>query len=238
MAVDTSAYSLSWEDRPANGFTSLNARERMVKRLQERIPSSQGMEEALAVMKIIPRHFFIEEVWHQYAYKIEHMVSLPLGLKQTISQPMTVARMSGWLCDHAKRESVLEIGTGSGYQCSILSQLFNEVCTIERLQFLQMKAEKVLNSLQIKNVEYHYGDGFLGWPIQRQFDAIIVTAAPESFPSSLLPFLKTNGVLITPVGENDNQRLIGYKARTGQRPEIDDICSVSFVPMIKGCKSA
>ncbi len=221
------------QNSAVSGFTSQASRSRMIKRLAEKLPHSKGLEQTLKVMDKIPRHLFVESAWQQYAYQVDRLSSLPLGLKQTISQPASVAKMTAFIVDHSHMNTVLEIGTGSGYQCAVLAHLAKRVYTIERIPQLFNKAQTTLKSLKIDNVQYHHGDGFEGWPEQMLFDAIVVTAAPDKMPQKLLSLVRPNGCLIVPVGHK-KQRLIGViKQINGALTEID-LGDIAFVPMLKG----
>ncbi|MGL5047808.1 MAG: protein-L-isoaspartate(D-aspartate) O-methyltransferase, partial [Shewanella sp.] len=165
------------------------------------------------------------------AHKAYENTALPIGQGQTISQPYIVARMSELLL-HNMPQRVLEVGTGSGYQAAILAQLVPELCTIERIKGLQIQARQRLKRLDLHNVSFKYGDGWLGWANRSPFDAIMVTAAAATIPEALLSQLADGGVLILPVGE-DTQQLMRI-TRTADRFSSETIETVKFVPLING----
>ena len=158
----------------------------------------------LAVMRMVPRHLFLEEALRCQAHG-DH--PLPIGEKQTISQPYIVALMTE-LLELKGTEKVLEIGTGSGYQTAILAELSDMVYSIERIPSLVYKARKVLDQLGCFNVYIRIGDGTKGWPEECPFDAIIVTAASPDIPPPLLEQLKTEGRMVLPMGGRHSQDLI------------------------------
>src|SRR6266581_2505858 len=157
----------------------------------------------IAAMLKVPRHIFVEEAMAAQAYSDS---PLPIGEKQTISQPYMVAAMTE-LLELTGSEKVLEIGTGSGYQAAILALLANKVCTIERLRSLALRARKVLDSLGLLNVNLKIGDGTCGWQEEAPFDAIIVTAGAPAIPEQLVEQLKVGGRLVIPVGDQYEQTL-------------------------------
>lgn len=167
-----------------------------------------------AVLKAIshtPREMFLDNA---LAHKAYENTALPIGQGQTISQPYIVARMSELLL-HKMPQRVLEVGTGSGYQAAILAQLVPQLCTIERIKGLQIQARQRLKRLDLHNVSFKYGDGWLGWANRSPFDAIMVTAAAATIPEALLSQLADGGVLVLPVGE-DTQQLMRI-TRTADR---------------------
>ena len=158
----------------------------------------------LKVMETIPRHLFVEEAMMDQAYNDN---PLPIGEKQTISQPYIVALMTEALALTGK-EKVLEIGTGSGYQTAILAQLADRVCTIERVALLAGRARKMLDYLNAFNVAIRVGDGTYGWKEEAPFDAILVTAGAPRVPSILVEQLNVGGRLVIPVGSRSTQTLL------------------------------
>jgi protein-L-isoaspartate(D-aspartate) O-methyltransferase len=158
----------------------------------------------LAAMRKVPRHLFLEEALRCQAYG-DH--PLPIGEKQTISQPYIVALMTEAL-ELKGREKVLEIGTGSGYQTAILAALADMVYSIERVPSLVYKARKVLDEIGLFNINIRMGDGTKGWPEESPFDAIIVTAASPEIPPPLPEQLTIGGRLVVPVGGRYSQDLI------------------------------
>ena len=184
----------------------------------------------LQAMTNTPRHLFVPEKYQDMAYR-DH--PLPIGHEQTISQPYIVALMTEWLALEGN-EKVLEIGTGSGYQAAILSQLAEHIYSIEIVQPLAVNSAKLLQQLGFKNVEVRYGDGYEGWPEHAPFDRIILTAAPEEIPQKLVDQLALGGRMILPVGKHHQQLVVITKNQTGISKKI--ITDVRFVPMIPGNK--
>lgn len=161
-------------------------------------------QRVLGAMQEIPRHIFVEEAMAAQAYSDG---SLPIGEKQTISQPYIVAKMTQML-RLTGREKVLELGTGSGYQAAVLATLADRVCTVERIRPLALKARKALDSLRLYNVNLKIGDGTEGWPEEAPFDAILVTAGAPFLPDCLVEQLAIGGRLVIPVGDKVDQRLL------------------------------
>ena len=168
----------------------------------------RGIRDPLVIeaMLKVPRHAFVQEAMAAQAYSD---TSLPIGEKQTISQPYTVAFMTE-LLQLTGHEKVLEIGTGSGYQTAILASLSARVCTIERVRSLALRARKALDGLGLLNVNLKIGDGSEGWEEEAPFDGIIVTAGAPYVPQRLLAQLAEGGRLIIPVGTRTEQTLIRY----------------------------
>lgn len=207
------------------GMTSDRARERMVReQLEER-----GIRDkkVLEVMRAIPRHLFVEEALAERAYS---EVTLPIGEKQTLSAPYTVARMTEALRLEG-HETVLEIGTGSGYQAAVLSKLCKKVFTIERLPGLAETARKRLRRLNCFNITFQVGDGTLGWPEKRTFDRIIVTAGAPVTPVKMARQLVEEGMMLVPEGGEQAQRLIKL-IKVGDDLEREDLGQARFVPLV------
>jgi len=158
----------------------------------------------LRAMRKVPRHLFVEESLRGQAYE-DH--PLPIGEKQTISQPYIVALMTEALRLKGS-EKVLELGTGSGYQTAILAELCDRVYTIERIPALLYRAKETLDKLGYKNIEYRVGDGTLGWPEEAPFDGIIVTAAAPKVPQPLVDQLAMGARFVIPVGDRITQDLL------------------------------
>lgn len=204
------------------------------KRLIDRI-RARGIEneQALEAMMNTPRHLFIDEALSHRAYED---TALPIGEKQTISQPYIVALMTDLVMEGPLPvKKVLEIGTGCGYQTAILSQLVNWVFTIERIASLQTGTRQRLLELGYHNISYLNGDGYLGWESNQPFDRIIVTAAPRTVPQTLLDQLAVGGRLVIPVGGDESQRL-RIITRTPSGFDEQQREPVRFVPMLKGRK--
>ena len=178
------------------------ARERMVK--NQLIPRGIEDENVLRTMGKIQRHLFVEEALVGEAYN-DH--PLPIGHRQTISQPYIVALMTEAL-ELAGREKVLEIGTGSGYQTAILAELSDRVYTVERIEPLLEKSKELLQSLGYRNVYFKAYDGTLGWEDFSPFDAIMVTAGAPKTPDPLLKQLADGGRMIIPIGNRYSQELL------------------------------
>lgn len=162
------------------------------------IPRGIKDRRVIEAMLTIPRHLFVPEeaLWSQ-AYSD---FPLPIGEKQTISQPYMVALMTETL-ELKGAEKVLEIGTGSGYQTAVLSMLAEKVCSVERISPLAARARKVLDSINCSNVVIRIGDGTLGWPEEAPFDAILVTAAAPEIPQCYIEQLNVGGRLVIPIGD-------------------------------------
>lgn len=158
-----------------------------------------------AILKV-PRHLFVDEALWPEAYE-DH--PLPIGEKQTISQPYIVALMSE-LLQLTGKEKVLEIGTGSGYQCAVLAELAGQVYTVERIPAIAKRARKIFDQLKYSNVMVHIGDGTLGWKEHSPYDGIIVTAAAPKPPQALLEQLANGGKLVIPMGDEFTQDLIVF----------------------------
>ncbi|TPG62203.1 protein-L-isoaspartate(D-aspartate) O-methyltransferase [Ewingella americana] len=185
-------------------------------------------ENLLHAIETVPRERFVDEAFQHKAYE---NTALPIGSGQTISQPYTVARMTE-LLRLTPASRVLEIGTGSGYQTAILAHLVEHVFSVERIKGLQWQAKRRLKQLDLHNVSTRHGDGWEGWPSRGPFDAIIVTAAPPEIPQDLLSQLDEGGVMILPVGEQ-NQTLQRI-TRRGSEFVVENIEAVRFVPLVKG----
>jgi len=179
----------------------------------------------LKAMLRVRRHRFVPQSILDSAYDDN---ALPLSLGQTISQPYIVALMTQMLGLQGT-EKVLEIGTGSGYQAAVLAEIAQQVYTIEILRELSENAQRILSSLDYDNIQFRIGDGYRGWPEAAPFDGILVTAAPEHVPESLLEQLKIGGKMVIPVGRFDQELLLIEKTEYGfiRNPSIP----VRFVPM-------
>ena len=184
----------------------------------------------LAAVANIPREIFLPDALQHKAYQ---NTALPIGQGQTISQPYIVARMTELLLDvPTPPQSVLEIGTGSGYQSAVLAQLFDKVYSVERIKSLQFQAKRRLQRMDLYNVAMKHGDGWNGWPSKGPFEAIIVTAAASHLPEALCQQLCDGGRLIIPVGNDDQQLLL--ITREGDDFHQQRVEAVRFVPLVPG----
>ncbi len=183
-------------------------------------------ERVLRAMREVPRHRFVPDSQRAHAYEDR---PLPIGYGQTISQPYIVARMSE-LAAVKPGDTVLEIGTGSGYQAAVLADMGARVFSIEIVQPLAERATAILSELgYAKNVQVRHGDGYAGWPERAPFDAIIVTAAPPTIPEPLKQQLKVGGRLVIPVGRYFQSLSVVTRTSEGFREQ--SVIPVAFVPM-------
>lgn len=189
-------------------------------------------ERVLSVIGELPRHLFVEDALQGRAYSND---ALPIGFGQTISQPFIVALMTQEL-ELSGQETVLEIGTGSGYQAAVLSHLAREVHSVERIPQLAQRAAKVLQSMHIDNVCVHIADGTAisgdQHPLPAKFDRIIVTAGGNRQPSSLLRQLHIGGILLIPIGDSQQQSLFKYRRISEERWERQNLHQCSFVKLV------
>jgi len=186
--------------------------------------------EVLKAIERTPRELFVPAAFKEHAYE---NAALPIGKDQTISQPEVVALMTQAL-DLNDRIKILEIGTGSGYQTVILSYLCRRVYTIERHRPLLDEAEARFTRLRRHNVTTRCGDGGLGWPEQAPFERILVTAAAHDIPPILLDQLAVGGMMILPVGDDYAEQNLLKVTRTEGAPQIENLGSVKFVPLVAG----
>jgi len=184
-------------------------------------------ERVLTAMRQVPRHFFVDSALRPQAYDD---YPLPIAGGQTISQPYIVACMTELLQLHGD-ETVLEIGTGSGYQAAVLSRLCRQVYSIERLNSLLTQARKAFNALSYFNITAKLADGTLGWPEAAPFDAIIVTAGGPEIPPPLFSQLADPGRLVMPVGDQKQQKLCLLTKQHG-KTETEILAGVRFVNLI------
>ena len=208
------------------GMTSQRTRLRMVERLR-----TQGIEDerVLAVFAEVQRHIFVDEALAHRAYED---TALPIGFGQTISQPWVVARMLELAGAGAGLDSVLEIGTGCGYQAALLSRLVRHVYSVERIQELLTRARRNLHELAITNVRLKHADGHIGLKASAPFDAIIMAAAATHVPDALLEQLGEGGRLVMPLGSREQFLTVITRAAEGfDRQTLDQ---VRFVPLLPG----
>jgi len=210
------------------GMTSQRTRSRLVQRLRDK-----GIieETVLSVIEQSPRHIFIDEALSHRAYED---TSLPIGMGQTISQPYIVARMTELLVMSGPMNDVLEIGTGCGYQTSILAGVSRRVYTIERIKPLQRQAVERFKALNLHNVTHRHGDGYLGWEEQSPFDAIIVTAAPDQVPQPLLEQLAIGGRMVIPVTMPNGDQQLHLLEKDEDGISSMQVEEVKFVPLLGG----
>jgi protein-L-isoaspartate(D-aspartate) O-methyltransferase len=209
------------------GMTSARTRDRLVQRLRE-----QGISNLSVLERIrnVPRHIFVDEALGSRAYED---TALPIGYGQTISQPYIVARMTEALLEGGSTESVLEVGTGCGYQTAVLAPLVTQLYTIERIEPLLTRARGRLKELGVRNVRFRHGDGSLGWKSHAPFDGILVAAAPLTVPDALIKQLKMGGRLVGPIGPEGEQQLVRLTRRE-QRVDREMLGAVAFVPLLGG----
>lgn len=210
------------------GMTSRRTRDRLIERLMD-----QGIcnFQVVSAIRETPRHIFLEEALAHRAYEDD---ALPIGYNQTLSQPYTVARMSELLLSYGPRRRVLEIGTGSGYQTAILAQLVDRVYSMERIEPLLEKAQQRLRLLKHENVFLRHADGAIGWEEAGPFDGILSAAAPEQIPPRLLEQLAPGGVLVTPVGGDEQHLVVVYRHPETGEYDRQDIEPARFVPFVRG----
>jgi len=197
------------------GMTSQRTRERLIQRLKDQGISNQKV---LDVIRVTPRHLFLDEALSHRAYED---TALPIGYGQTLSQPYVVALMTEILLSLGPRKKVLEIGTGSGYQATVLAQLVDQVYSVERIKPLQDKARERLRQLGLRNVRLTHTDGGFG--------------LPDEVPEELLHQLAPDGILVIPVGPGDEQEL-RVIIRDGDSSKFEErvVETVRFVPLLSG----
>ena len=208
-------------------MTSARTRDRLVQRLRD-----QGIANLAVLDRIrnVPRHIFVDEALGTRAYED---TALPIGFGQTISQPYIVARMTEALLEGTPLRNVLEVGTGCGYQTSVLSPLVEKLYTIERIEPLLTRAKERIKELGIRNVRFRHADGTIGWKAQGPFDGILVAAAPLTVPEALIQQLNLGGRLLVPVGPEGEQELIRFTRRE-QKIDKASLGPVAFVPLLGG----
>lgn len=184
----------------------------------------------LSAMESIDRGPFIRGIFSERAYED---MPLPIACGQTISQPSVVGLMTQAL-HISPRDKVLEIGTGSGYQAAILSKLARRVYTIDRHTRLVREARDIFDQMDLSNITAITGDGSFGLPDQAPFDRIIVTAAAEDPPGTLMEQLKTDGIMVVPVGQSDAVQHLIVARKTAQGVEYEELRQVRFVPLLEG----
>lgn len=209
-------------------MTSQRTRDRLIERLRKEGISN---ERVLEVMRTTPRHIFIDEALASRAYED---TALPIGHGQTISQPFIVARMTEVILEQGVPDFVLEVGTGSGYQSAILSRLVPKVYTVERISGLLTKARECHRAMGLRNVYTKHSDGSWGWPEHALYPAIMVTAAPEEIPESLLEQLAVGGRMVIPVGSISGAQRLKLITRSLKGYKEQQLDAVRFVPLLDG----
>ncbi len=185
----------------------------------------------LSALERIPREAFVPAAFQDQAYE---NIALPIHQGQTISQPLVVAFMTEAL-KVGPRMKVLEVGTGSGYQAAVLSQLCRRVYTIERYRSLLRDAERQFQDLRLPNITTKFADGYLGWPEQAPFDRILVTAAAPELPPVLVEQLGVGGIMVLPMGSNSaDQQIVRVVKLEDGRIDCEELLAVRFVPLVGG----
>ncbi len=187
-------------------------------------------EQVLAAMNTLPRHFFLDKAFEEWAYADK---PFPIGNEQTISQPFTVAYMTA-LLEVKKNDRILEIGTGSGYQAAVLALMGARVYTVERQEELHKKAKEILKKLGLNTVKCFFSDGTVGLSEFAPYDKIIVTAGIPSVPDSLRQQLTFGGVMVIPVGGEDGQRMQRIERKSETEFEVKEFEKFRFVPFLSG----
>lgn len=200
-------------------------RRKLVELLREKGISN---EQVLEAIDRVPRHLFLDNAFVNFAYKNQ---AFPIGADQTISHPFTVAFQTQ-LLELKKGDKVLEIGTGSGYQCSVLMEMGVKVFSIERHRSLHLKSKKKLNELKYFPKVF-FGDGYKGLPSYAPFDKIIITAAAPYIPEELKTQLKVGGFMVIPLGESDTQEMQRLTKTSESEFKIETFGDFSFVPMLQ-----
>ena len=212
--------------KPEDTYRHQGLRKLLVKQVQQKGISDPAV---LAAMETVPRHFFFDSSFIEYAYEDK---PFPIGAGQTISQPFTVAFQSA-LLQVRRNDKVLEIGTGSGYQACILAEMGARVFTIERQKTLFDRTSKYLPLLGYRSVKTFFGDGYKGLPAYAPFDRVIVTAAAPFVPDPLLEQLRPGGILVIPVGPGDVQIMTTYTRMADLTLVKKEYGAFRFVPMLE-----
>lgn len=187
-------------------------------------------QRVLEAIEKTPREIFVERAFRERAFEDR---PLPISCGQTISQPAIVGMMLQAL-DVTPRCKVLEIGAGSGYVCAILARLARRVYGIERHRALALEARERIAQLGLGNVTIRSGDGTKGWPEQAPFDRILVSAAADDTPATLLEQLRPGGIMVLPVGQTDEVQQLIKIEKTDNGPRYTELCDVLFVPLVEG----
>ena len=227
----THAEPVSAQDRNATGRVRMVAEiAAMARETGEETGRPRFADAVMAAMGKVPRHRFVPLAQEPFAYENR---PLPIGENQTISQPYIVALMTD-LLDPKSTDTVLEVGTGSGYQAAVLAELVAKVYTIEIVEPLAKRAIRILGQLGYGNVEVRVGDGYSGWAAAAPFDSIIVTAAPVEIPKPLIDQLRPGGRMVIPVGgSRDVQQLLLVEKRPDGTATTKRTLTVRFVPLTR-----
>lgn len=201
---------------------------KMKTQLFDILVSELGRSKVIEAMRSVRRELFVPDAMRERAYD---NVALPIGEDQTISQPLMVALMVSAL-DIRPMDTVLEIGTGSGYQAAVLAELAKRVITIERISSLADTARFRLNELGYSNIYVHESTNVLGWPSEAPYDAIIVAAGAPKIPTELIKQLGSRGRMVVPVGDAENQQLIKIVKDSSGQVSISNLGGCRFVPLI------
>lgn len=208
-------------------FRHKGLRANLVKELKKKGIKHEGV---LNAINTVPRHMFLDNAFADWAYKDQ---AFQIACDQTISQPYTVARQTE-LLDPQANETVLEIGTGSGYQATILNLLVKKVYTIERQRGLFENTSKLLEKLGYGSIRTLYGDGYLGAPRFAPFDKILITAGATEVPQILLDQLKVGGYMVLPIGDDQIQTMVRITKTSETEYETEEFGKYQFVPFLSG----
>ena len=209
-----------------DSYLDKGRRKQLVAYLEEKIGIKDEL--VLSAMNAVPRHFFLESIFSEFAYEDR---AFPIASGQTISHPSTVAEQSELLCAQ-KGEKILEIGTGCGYQTAVLIHMGLKVYTIERQKELYNFSKKILSIMNLSPEFQFFGDGFLGLPAYAPFDKILVTCGASILPVELLKQLKVGGIMVIPLGKGNEQILYRFTKKSDTEIEKEDFGLYSFVPML------
>jgi len=201
--------------------------------VQELIAKGIQDEDVLSAINTIPRHFFLDEAFAEWAYTDK---AFQIGSGQTISQPYTVAKQTE-LLEVKKTDKVLEIGTGSGYQACVLAFLGCKLYTIERQEELFHKTSALLNEMKFHQIRTLFGDGYLGSERFAPFDKIIITAGATSVPQVLFNQLKIGGIMVIPVGDGRSQKMLRIKKISNKSYIEENHGNFAFVPFLSGTQA-
>lgn len=213
-----------------DSFRHKGLRKRLIKTLK-----TKGINDpnVLDAMYAIPRHFFLDNAFEEHAYEDK---AFPIDENQTISQPFTVGFQTQLL--HVKpKDKILEIGTGSGYQTAVLSKMGAKVFSVERHRNLYLQSRKMFNILKLNGILNYHGDGYQGLISFAPYDKIIVTAGAPYVPKALLQQLKIGGILVIPMGENEEQTMYRYTKSDESTFKKESFSNFRFVPLLKGKKN-